>query len=154
MKAFINVFQFCTVSAGWEWNYCKAFPRSENYWRKICTSRQAHSKPKKLASHAKRSQDVPVNFPWKLTKDKVVKFQSLELAGWYQTVPYLWLESQVRWHIAMKSYLPAYYKPFGSFKVRKVTQPNRWHKHDDRSVFIWIKMHVRKTMTDPRGKQH
>jgi hypothetical protein len=50
-------------------------------WRKICTLRQAHSKPNKLASHAKRSQDVPVNFPWKLTKDKVVKSQSLELAG-------------------------------------------------------------------------
>jgi hypothetical protein len=27
--------------------------------------------------------------PEKLTKDKVVKSQSLELAGWYQTVPYL-----------------------------------------------------------------
>jgi hypothetical protein len=25
----------------------------------------------------------------KLTKDKAVKYQSLELAGWYQTVPYL-----------------------------------------------------------------
>jgi hypothetical protein len=61
---------------------------------------------KKLASHAKRSQDVPVNFPRKLTKEKVVKFQSLELVGWYQTVPYLRLESQVRWHIAIKSYLP------------------------------------------------
>jgi hypothetical protein len=60
-------------------------------WRKICTLRQAHSKPNKLASHANRFQDVPVNFHWKLTKDKVVKFQSLELAGWYQTVPYLWL---------------------------------------------------------------
>jgi hypothetical protein len=57
--------------------------------RKICTLRQAHSKPNKLASHANRFQDVPVNFPWKLKKDKVVKFQSLELAGWYQTVPYL-----------------------------------------------------------------
>jgi hypothetical protein len=56
-------------------------------WRKICTLRQAHNKPNKLASHANRFQDVPVNFPWKLTKDKVVKFQSLELAGWYQTVP-------------------------------------------------------------------
>jgi hypothetical protein len=76
-------------------------------WRKICTSRQTHNKPNKLASHAKRSQDVPVNFPWKLTKEKVVKFQSLELAGWYQTVPYLRLKSQVRWHIAIKSYLPA-----------------------------------------------
>jgi hypothetical protein len=32
----------------------------------------------------------------KLTKDKVVKCQSLELAGWYQTVPYLRLESHVR----------------------------------------------------------
>jgi hypothetical protein len=29
-------------------------------------------------------------------KDKVVKFQSLELAGWYQTVPYLRLGSQMR----------------------------------------------------------
>jgi energy-coupling factor transporter transmembrane protein EcfT len=76
-------------------------------WRKIYTSRQAHSKPNKLASHAKRSQDLLVNFPWKLTKDKVVKFQSLELAGWYQTVPYLRLGSQVRWHIAIRSYLPA-----------------------------------------------
>jgi hypothetical protein len=76
-------------------------------WRKICTLRQAHSKPNKLASHANKFQDVPVNFPWKLTKDKVVKFQSLELAGWYQTVPYLRLESHVRWHIATGSYLPA-----------------------------------------------
>jgi hypothetical protein len=58
-------------------------------WRKICTLRQAHSKSNKLASHAKKFQDVPVNFPEKLTKDKVVKFQSLELAGWYQTVSYL-----------------------------------------------------------------
>jgi hypothetical protein len=79
---------------------------SELCWRKICTSRQAHSKPKKLASHAKRSQDVPVNFPCKLTKGKVVKFQNLELVGWYQTVPYLRLESQARWHIAIRSYLP------------------------------------------------
>jgi hypothetical protein len=29
---------------------------------------------------------------FKLTKDKVIKFQSLELAEWYQTVPYLRLE--------------------------------------------------------------
>jgi hypothetical protein len=88
-------------------------------WRKICTSRQAHSKPKKLASHAKRSQDVPVNFPWKLTKDKVVKFQSLELAGWYQTVPYLRLKSQVRWHIAIKSYLPTNWNHSGALKGKK-----------------------------------
>jgi hypothetical protein len=44
---------------------------------------------KKLASHAQRADDVPVNFSWKLTKDKAVKYQSLELVGWYQTVPYL-----------------------------------------------------------------
>jgi hypothetical protein len=31
--------------------------------RKICTSRQAHSKPNKLASTRRDSQDVPVNFP-------------------------------------------------------------------------------------------
>jgi hypothetical protein len=41
----------------------------------------------------------------KLTKDKAVKYQSLELAGWYQTVPYLRLEIHVRRHIAMRSYL-------------------------------------------------
>jgi hypothetical protein len=52
-----------------------------------------------LASHVKRFQDVLVNFPWKLTKDKVVNLQSLELVGWYQTVPYLQPKSQVRWHI-------------------------------------------------------
>jgi hypothetical protein len=75
-------------------------------WHKIHTLRQAHSKPNKLASHTSRFQSVPVNFPWKLTKDKVVRCQSLELAGWYQTVPYLRLESHVRWHIAMRSYLP------------------------------------------------
>jgi hypothetical protein len=32
----------------------------------------------------------------KLTKGNVVRCQSLELAGWYQTVPYLRLESHVR----------------------------------------------------------
>jgi hypothetical protein len=74
-------------------------------WHKIRTLRQAHSKPTKLASHTSRFQSVLVNFPWKLTKDKIVKYQSLELAGWYQTVPYLRLESHVRWHIAMRSYL-------------------------------------------------
>jgi hypothetical protein len=77
-------------------------------WHKIRTLRQAHSKPSKLASHMSRFQSVPVNFLWKLTKDKVVKYQSLELIGWYQTVPYLRLESHVRLHIAMRSYLPAY----------------------------------------------
>jgi hypothetical protein len=41
----------------------------------------------------------------KSTKGNAVKCQSLELAGWYQTVPYLRLESHVRWHIAMRSYL-------------------------------------------------
>jgi hypothetical protein len=70
------------------------------------TLRQAHSKPNKLDSHTSRFQSVPVNFSWKWTKDKVVRYQSLELAGWYQTVLYLWLESHVRWHIAMRSYLP------------------------------------------------
>jgi hypothetical protein len=56
---------------------------STQCWREIRTLRQAHSKPNKLASHASRFQSVSVNFPWKLTKDKVVKYQSLELAGWY-----------------------------------------------------------------------
>jgi hypothetical protein len=62
----------------------------------------------------RESRDVPVNFSWKLTKDKVVKFQSLELAGWYQTVPYLRLQSQVRWHIAIESYVPANWNHSGA----------------------------------------
>jgi hypothetical protein len=62
---------------------------------------------------------VPVNFSWKLTKDKVVKYQSLELAGWYQTVPYLRLKSQMRWHIATGSYLPTNYNHSGNHKGKK-----------------------------------
>jgi hypothetical protein len=64
----------------------------------------------------KESQDVPVNFPWKLTKDKVVRYQSLELAGWYQTVPYLRLQSQTGWHIAIESYLPMNWNHSGACK--------------------------------------
>jgi hypothetical protein len=41
----------------------------------------------------------------KLTKDKTVKYKSLELVVWYQIVPYLQLESHVRRHIATISYL-------------------------------------------------
>jgi hypothetical protein len=41
----------------------------------------------------------------------------LELAGWYQTVPYLRLESHVRWHIATRSYLSTGWKSFGSFRT-------------------------------------
>jgi hypothetical protein len=66
----------------------------------------------------KESQDVPVNFPWKLTKDKVVKYQSLELAGWYQTVPNLRLQSQTGWHIAIESYLPLNWDHSGTY-IRK-----------------------------------
>jgi hypothetical protein len=47
-------------------------------------------------ARAKSKDDVPVNFSGKLTKDKEVKYQSLELAGWYQTVPYLRLRSHTR----------------------------------------------------------
>jgi hypothetical protein len=54
-----------------------------------------------------------------LTKDKAVKYQGLELAGWYQTVPYLRLESHVRWHIAMRSHLSIGWKSFGSFRTKK-----------------------------------
>jgi hypothetical protein len=43
----------------------------------------------------RESRDVPVNFSRKLTKEKGVRYQSLELAGWYQTVPYLRLGSQM-----------------------------------------------------------
>jgi hypothetical protein len=76
-------------------------------WRKIRTLRQAHEQIPKRA----------IQFSWKLTKDKAVKNQSLELAGWYQTVPYLRLGSHVRWHIAMRSYLSIDWKSFGSFRT-------------------------------------
>jgi hypothetical protein len=38
----------------------------------------------------------------KLTKDKKQLDKNLELAGWYQTVPYLWSKSQIKRHIATK----------------------------------------------------
>jgi hypothetical protein len=43
----------------------------------------------------------------KLTKDEKQSDKNLELAGWYQTVPHLRLESQVKRHIATTSYLLA-----------------------------------------------
>jgi hypothetical protein len=90
----------------------------------------------KLASHAQRAKDVPVNFSWKLTKGKAVRYQNLELAGWYQTVPYLRLRSQMGWHIAIESYLPTNYNHSGVRKGEKITLPNGWRKHDsDRSLF-------------------
>jgi hypothetical protein len=90
----------------------------------------------KLALHAQRTKDVPVNFSWKLTKDKAVRYQSLELARWYQTVPYLRLKSQMGWHIAIESYLPKNYNHSGNRKRGKTTLPNGWRKHDsDRSFF-------------------
>jgi hypothetical protein len=85
-------------------------------------------------------------FSWKLTKDKRVRYQSLELAGWYQTVPYLRLGGQMGWHIAMKSYLPINWNHSGTCKKGKVTLPNGWRKHDsDRSLF-----EQRCTCTRPR----
>jgi hypothetical protein len=38
----------------------------------------------------------------KLTKDEKQLDKNLELAGWYQTVPYLWPKSQIERHIATK----------------------------------------------------
>jgi hypothetical protein len=46
-------------------------------------------------------------FSLKLTKDEKQLDENLELAGWYQTVPHLRLESQVKRHIATTSYLAA-----------------------------------------------
>jgi hypothetical protein len=49
----------------------------------------------KLASHAQGITRRASQFFLKITKDKAVRYQSLELAGWYQTVPYLRLRSQM-----------------------------------------------------------
>jgi hypothetical protein len=46
-------------------------------------------------TRAKNHKTCQSIFLKKLTKDNVVKHQSLELAGWYQTVPYLRLQSQM-----------------------------------------------------------
>jgi hypothetical protein len=73
---------------------------------------------------------VPVNFSWKLTKDKAVRYQNLELAGWYQTVPYLRLKSQMGWHIAIKSYLSKIHDHSRNHKRGKITLPNGWRKRD------------------------
>jgi hypothetical protein len=86
-------------------------------WRKIRTQRQAHSKPNKAGLTHEQIPERSSQFSWKLTKDKAVKYQSLELAGWYQTVPYLRLESHVRWHIATRSYLSTSWESFGSFRT-------------------------------------
>jgi hypothetical protein len=86
-------------------------------WRKIRTLRQAHSKPNKAGLTHEQIPKRASQFFLKLTKDKAVKYQSLELAGWYQTVPYLRLKSHVRWHIAMGSYLSTGWKSFGSFRT-------------------------------------
>jgi hypothetical protein len=74
-------------------------------WRKIRTLRQAHSKPNKSGLTREQIPKRASQFFLKLTKGNAVRCQSLELAGWYQTVPYLRLGSHVRWHIAMRSYL-------------------------------------------------
>jgi hypothetical protein len=103
----------------------------------------------KLASHAQRAKDVPVNFSWKLTKDKAVRYQNLELAGWYQTVPYLRLRSQMRWHIAIESYLPTNYNHSGNCKGEKNNTAEWMTWAWRRSVFVWTRIHVHEVMTDP-----
>jgi hypothetical protein len=109
----------------------------QGYWRKICTLRQAHSKPNKLASHAKRFQDVPVHFPWKLTKDKVVKFQSLELAGWYQTVPYLRPEKPCGMTYSYRELSANKLETIRELQSAKTKHSqNGWRKHNGKSVFI------------------
>jgi hypothetical protein len=115
--------------------------RGGSEWEPIVDAKSApsvnHTASRKAGfARAKSRDDVPVNFSWKLTKDKAVKYQSLELAGWYQTVPYLRPRSQMRWHIAIESYLPTNYNHSGNRKGEKVTLPNGWRKHDsDRSLF-------------------
>jgi hypothetical protein len=46
-------------------------------------------------------------FSQELTKDEKQLDKNLELAGWYQTVPYLRLQSQSKQNIATTRYLPA-----------------------------------------------
>jgi hypothetical protein len=84
----------------------------------------------------KESQDVPVNFSWKLTKDKAVRYQSLELAEWYQTVRYLRLQSQIGMTHSYRKLSANKLKAIRELIKGKVTLPNGWRKHDsNRSLF-------------------
>jgi hypothetical protein len=56
-----------------------------------------------------------------MTKDKVVKFQNLELAGWYQTVPYLRLEKPNEMTYSYKELSASKLKAFGTLKCKKIT---------------------------------
>jgi hypothetical protein len=88
-------------------------------WRKISTSCQAHNKPNKAGlTHVAESEACQSIF-LKLTKDEKQSDKNLELAGWYQKVLYLRLQSQSKRYIAIKSYLSANWASFGNFKTCK-----------------------------------
>jgi hypothetical protein len=63
------------------WWLCAHLSNVSYCWRKKVHSAPITQQAGKLASHAQRANDVPVNFSWKLTKDGAVRYQSLELAG-------------------------------------------------------------------------
>jgi cell division FtsZ-interacting protein ZapD len=67
------------------------------------STQQAEQSWLKTRAESKACQSIFL----KLTKDDKQLDKNLELAGWYQTVPYLRLESHVKRHIATKSYLSA-----------------------------------------------
>jgi hypothetical protein len=89
-------------------------------------------------ARAERESDVPVNFSWKLTKDKTVKYPSLELTRWYQAVPYLRLKSQPRRHVAMQSYLSKNHDHSGNRKGKK--EHCRTGDVSMTTINLWINM--------------
>jgi hypothetical protein len=62
------------------------------------STQQAEQSWLKTRAESKACQSIFL----KLTKDDKQLDKNLELAGWYQTVPYLRLESHVKRHIATK----------------------------------------------------
>jgi hypothetical protein len=55
----------------------------------------------------------------------------LELAGWYQTVPYLRLRSHTRWHIAIWKLFAKELKPLGNLWEEK-----QYYRMDDVSMMV------------------
>jgi hypothetical protein len=75
----------------------------------------------------------------KLTKDEKQLDKNLELVGWYHTVPYLRLESQVKRHIATTSYLSTFEHHSGALNMKTgYSQMHDISMMKDRS---WFKQH-------------
>jgi hypothetical protein len=87
-------------------------------------------------THAKNHETCQSIFSWKLTKGKAVRYQSLELAEWYQTFPYLRPQSQIGMTHSYRKLFANKLKAIRELIKGKITLPNGCRKHDsNRSLF-------------------